>query len=299
MPRIPDSMIPRLRERMMKMKQAPEPDPVETERKLMNFAGAAVRNLLRKGTSRKVIPLERCRAALLVPKTLSCEGVIIYLHGGGYCTGDLDYACLYGEVLASETGAVTFCPAYRLAPEDPFPAALDDALEAYERILNEYPGKPVSLIGESAGGGLCYALSMKLKEKGLPLPAGIVTLSPWTDLTLSGASHTYNRDADPSLTTEKLAVFAADYCAGADASDPFISPLFGDLAGLPESLIFVGGDEILLDDAVRMREALEAAGCRAELSVAEGLWHAYVLYGLKAREADSLKIRDFLRSRME
>ena len=169
MPRIPDSMIPRLRERMMKMKQAPEPDPVETERKLMNFAGAAVRNLLRKGTSRKMIPLERCRAALLMPKTLSCEGVIIYLHGGGYCTGDLDYACLYGEVLASETGAVTFCPAYRLAPEDPFPAALDDALEAYEWILNEYPGKPVSLIGESAGGGLCYTLSLKLKEKGLTL----------------------------------------------------------------------------------------------------------------------------------
>ena len=119
MPRIPDSMIPRLRERMMKMKQAPEPDPVETERKLMNFAGAAMRNLLRKGTARKVIPLPHCMAALLVPKKVSCEGVVMYLHGGGYCTGDLDYACLYGEVLASDTGAVTFCPAYRLAPEEP------------------------------------------------------------------------------------------------------------------------------------------------------------------------------------
>ena len=253
MPRIPDSMIPRLRERMMKMKQAPEPDPVETERKLMNFAGAAMRNLLRKGAVRKVIPLEHCRAALLVPKKVSCEGVVMYLHGGGYCTGDLDYACLYGEVLASDTGAVTFCPAYRLAPEEPFPAALDDALEAYEWILNTYPGKPVSLIGESAGGGLCYALAVKLKEKGLPLPAGIVALSPWTDLTLSGDSYAYNREADPSLTAEKLAVFAADYCAGTDPSAPFVSPLFADLRGLPESLIFAGGDEILLDDAVRMQ----------------------------------------------
>ncbi len=299
MPRIPDSMIPILRERMMKMKQAPEPDPVETERKLMNFAGAAMRNLLRKGTARKVIPLSRCRAALLVPKTVSCEGTVMYLHGGGYCTGDLDYACLYGEVLASETGAVTFCPAYRLAPEEPFPAALDDALEAYEWILNTYPGKPVSLIGESAGGGLCYALSLKLKEKGLQLPAGIVTVSPWTDLTLSGDSHRYNRDADPSLTTEKLAVFAADYCADTDPADPFVSPLFGDLRGLPKSLIFAGGDEILLDDAVRMKAALEAAGCPADLTVADGLWHAYVLYGLKAREADSERIQDFLRSRSQ
>ena len=299
MPRIPDSMIPRLRERMMKMKQTPEPDPVETERKLMNFAGAAMRNLLRKGTERKLISPGCFRAALLVPKTVSCSGTVMYLHGGGYCTGDLDYACLYGEVLASETGAVTFCPAYRLAPENPFPAALDDALDAYEWLLNEYPEKPVALIGESAGGGLCYALALKLKEKGLPLPAGIVTISPWTDLTLSGASHTYNRDADPSLTTEKLAVFAADYRGEKDPADPFLSPLFANLQGLPESLIFVGGDEILLEDARRMHAALHKAGCRSELTVAEGLWHAYVLYGLKAREADSLKIRDFLRSRLE
>ena len=296
MPRIPDSMIPRIRERMRKMKQAPEPDPVETERKLMNMAGAAIKNLLRKGTSRKVIPLAHCKAALLVPKTVSCSGVILYLHGGGYCTGDLDYACLYGEVLAAETGAVTVCPAYRLAPEAPFPAALEDALSAYQWILDAYPEKPVSLIGESAGGGLCYALALKLKETGLPRPAGIVTISPWTDLTLSGDSHTDNRDADPSLTTEKLAVFAGHYCGGHDPADPLISPLFGRLDGLPEGLIFVGGDEILKDDAVRMQAALETAGCRSELTAAEGLWHAYILYGLKAREADSKKIRDFLRS---
>lgn len=298
MPHIPDSMIPRLREKMMKMKHAHDADPVTSERRLMNFAGAAIRNLIRSGTSRSILPFDQFKAALLTPKTLLCKGVILYLHGGGYCTGDIEYASLYGELMASDVGAVTLCPAYRLAPEAPYPAALEDALTVYEWILKEYPGEPVCLIGESAGGGLCYSLTLKLKALKLPLPAGIVTLSPWTDLTLSGASHQYNRDNDPSLTTEKLTVFAGDYCGESDPADPFISPLFGQLSGFPDGLIFVGGDEILKEDALMMHAALEAAGCRSQLTVAEGMWHAYIFYGLKAREADSERIRDFLRSKL-
>ncbi len=295
MPRIPDSVIPRLRERMMKMKNTPEPDPVVTERKLMNFAAAALKNLLKGSTSRRIISLPDCEAVLLTPKTVSRRGIVLYLHGGGYCTGDIGYASLYGEILTAETEAVTLCPAYRLAPEHPYPAALDDAVSAYKWIRQTYPEQPVCLIGESAGGGLCYALALRLREMQLPMPEGIVSISPWTDLTLSGGSHGYNRDVDPSLTTEKLAVFAKAYGGETDLSEPYLSPLFGDLRGLPESLIFAGGDEILLDDAVRMQAALADAGCTAELTVAEEMWHAYILYGLKAREEDSDRIREFLR----
>ena len=298
MPHIPDSMIPHLREAMRKRKNASGSDPVAAERKLMNFAGAAVKNLLHTGTDRRILGFSGFEAAVLTPKTVECQGVLLYLHGGGYCTGDVGYASLYGGVLASETGAVTLCPAYRLAPEDPFPAAPEDALEAYEWLLEQFPGRPVCLVGESAGGGLCYALTLQLKAKGLPLPAGIVALSPWTDLTLSGASHRENREADPSITTEKLAVFAKNYAGAASLSDPLISPLFADLCGMPESLIFVGGDEVLRDDSVLMAEALRQAGCTVSLTVAEGLWHAYVLYGLKTREDDSRRIRNFLRSKL-
>lgn len=298
MPHIPDSMIPRLREAMRRLKNASGSDPVASERKLMSFAGAAVKKLLHTGTERSSLRFSGFEAALITPKTEECRGALLYLHGGGYCTGDVGYASLYGSVLASETGAVTLCPAYRLAPEDPYPAALQDALEAYEWLLDRFPGLPLCLIGESAGGGLCYALTLELKEQGLPLPAGIIALSPWTDLTLSGDSHRANREADPSVTTEKLAVFAGDYAGAAALSDPLVSPLFGDLAGFPESLIFVGGDEVLRDDSVRMTEALRKAGCAVSLTVAEGLWHAYVLYGLKAREDDARQISDFIRSKL-
>ncbi len=298
MPHIPDKMIPHLREGMRKMKNAPEPDPVATERKLMNFAGAVMKSLTRSGTACETVSFAGFEAALLTPASVSCSGVVLYLHGGGYCTGDLDYACLYGGVVAADTEAVTLCAAYRLAPEHPYPAALDDALAAYEWILDRYPGKPICLIGESAGGGLCYALALKLKELKFPLPAGIVALSPWTDLTLSGRSHLENKEADPSLTTEKLAIFARDYCGQEDPASPCVSPLLGDLRGLPESLIFVGGDEILLDDAVRMASALQKAGCAVHLTVAPDMWHAYILYGLEARKEDAEMIRDFLRSKL-
>ena len=173
----------------------------------------------------------------------------------------------------------------------------DDALEAYRYLLETYPGETICLAGESAGGGLLYALCLKAKELGLPQPAGLVALSPWTDLSLSGGSFGYNRDADPSLTKEKLAIFAGSYTDR--PTDPFCSPLFGELSGLPESRIYVGGDEILLEDAVRMDAALRAAGCLSELTVAEGFWHAYVLYGIRSRRKDVQAICEFVRSRLQ
>lgn len=130
-------------------------------------------------------------STLITPNDRKSAGIVLYLHGGGYVTGGLKYCKGFGTVLAAKTGAPVLCVAYRLAPEHPFPAALDDALRAYNYILSlGYDPKDIAFCGESAGGGLCFSLAVKLRELGKSQPGGIVAISPWTDLTLSGASHT-------------------------------------------------------------------------------------------------------------
>ena len=177
------------------------------------------------------------------------------------------------------------CVAYRLAPEHPFPAALDDAMRAYNYLLTlGYKPEDVAFCGESAGGGLCFSLAVKLKEIGKCQPGCIVAISPWTDLTLSGASHITNAENDPSLTTARLREQADMYSA--DCTDPHVSPLFADLSGLAPSKIYVGSDEILLDDSVNMYNKLIEYGCSSSLTIREDMWHAYMLFGVKEAEAD-------------
>lgn len=200
-------------------------------------------------------------ACRISPRNQTPSGRILYLHGGGYTCGGLEYAKGFGSVLASITGAEVLCPAYRLAPEHPFPAGLEDGLTAYKSLL-EQEG-PVVLCGESAGGGLIYALCLLAKTEGLPLPAGLIGISPWTDLTASGSSYETNRDRDPSITLEQLDFFASCYTTCRD--NPLASPLFGDFTGFPPSLLFVGGDEILLDDSRLLHEKLLASGCSSTL----------------------------------
>lgn len=244
--------------------------------------------------------------ALMVPRDELRGGAIIYLHGGGYVCGDIDAAKGYAAVLCAECGMKVVCVEYRLAPENPYPAALDDALAAYKKVieLGTSPDR-IILAGDSAGGGMAYALTLRLKAEGIALPAGIIAISPWCDLTLSGDSYKENRDKDPALTIDKL-VFYTDcyvgqsYCSsnkGANSSKhssvvrdpeleklkviPEVSPLFGDLSDMPPSLIFAGGDELLLSDAKALSEKLKASGCDVELVVRQEMWHDYVLYSLK------------------
>ena len=232
-------------------------------------------------------------AAWILPRDERRDGVILYLHGGGYTCGDLPYAVGAGSLLAAATGTKVFCPAYRLAPEHPFPAALEDALESYRYLLNKgYTHSQITLCGESAGGGLCYAVCLRLREEGLPMPCGIIGISPWTDLTASGESHQKNRDNDPSLTAELLHFYTSQYTT--DPHNQLVSPLFADLNGMPPSLLFVGEDEILLDDTVRIHERLRAAHCDSEMIVAKERWHAYLLYGLDEDRADLMKLDPFL-----
>ena len=231
--------------------------------------------------------------AWVIPKEEHRPGVILYLHGGGYTCGDLDYAKGFASTLAAECGVRVFCSAYRLAPETRFPGAVDDAEESYRFLLSKgYTPQQITLCGESAGGGLIYALCLRLKEKSLPLPNGIIAISPWVDLTLSGESYVTNRENDPSLTEELLRFYAE--CYAGDETNPEVSPLFGELEGLPPSLIFAGGDEILLDDSRRMHEKLLQAGCKSRLVVAPERWHAYVLYMLNENMDDFAVINQFI-----
>ena len=233
------------------------------------------------------------QGAWIIPKDERRQGVILYLHGGGYTCGNLDYAKGFAATLSDECGVRVFCAAYRLAPEERFPAALDDAVVAYQYLLSKgYPARQILLCGESAGGGLIYALCLKLKQLRLPLPCGLIGISPWTDLTGSGESYITNRDIDPSMTPELLQFYAG--CYTDDPKNPLCSPLFGDLTGLPPSLLFVGGDEVMLDDTRMLHQKLLECGCKSQLIVAPERWHAYVLYYLNENMSDFDTINDFL-----
>ena len=231
--------------------------------------------------------------AMTLPKEITRDGVILYLHGGGYCAGDLAYAKSFSAALAVRYGVRVYTVEYRLAPEFPFPAALEDALAAYKRLIEcGYHPEDILLCGESAGGGLIYSLCLRLKELGLERPAGLIAISPWVDLTASGKSYEENAGKDISMTVEQLEFFASHYTN--DRKNPLVSPIFGDLCGMPPSLIFAGGDEIMLDDAVSLHEKLTEAGAQSELTVAPPMWHAYLMYDLNESEADFAKIGEFL-----
>lgn len=266
---------------------------LETIRKGQNLVGELMEAKFRGQVMVRTHPFDRFTGAWVIPRDERRQGVILYLHGGGYAYGDLDYAKGFGSMLAVKCGVRVFCAAYRLAPENPYPAALEDALDAYRYLLDKgYEPKHITLCGESAGGGLCYALCMKLRELEMERPASVVTVSPWVDLTASGESYETNREADPSITRELLESFTNYYTR--DREDPFVSPLLGELRGMPPSLIFVGGDEILLSDSQRLHQKLLAVDCKSQLVITPERWHGYLLYGLEEDKKDFETLNRFL-----
>lgn len=282
-----------VRSRLTMLRSVMKNFSLESSRKGQRMLGELMEFKHRKMVIIKDHPFEKFAAAWVIPKDERRQGVILYLHGGGYACGDLEYAKGYGSTLAVRCGIRVFSSAYRLAPESPFPAALEDALESYRYLLKKgYDPRQIALCGESAGGGLIYALCLKLKEENLPLPGGLISMSPWTDLTSSGESYETNRDVDPNMTVEQLQFYTR--CYTTDPKNPLASPLFGNLEGLPPSLIFVGGDEIMLSDAADMHKNLLAAGCKSKLVVAPERWHVYVLYELAENEEDYDTINHFL-----
>lgn len=232
----------------------------------------------------------------IFPERKISSGVILYIHGGGYTCGGIEYAKGFGSVLADEYKMPVFCVSYRLAPENKFPCAVDDVYSAYKYLLDSgYSNGKIILCGESAGGGLCYSLCIRLSRNDMPMPAGIIALSPWTDLTQSAPSYKDNASCDPSMTKELLDFYSESYTD--DPLDPLASPLFeSDGVHFPPSVIIVGGDEIMLDDSKRMYRLLTERGARADLYIEPKMWHAFLLYGLKEHTHYFEKIGLFISS---
>ncbi len=221
------------------------------------------------------------------------DNAILYLHGGSYTAGSIEYAKGFGGVMCETTGCETLCVGYRLAPEFPFPAALDDAVSAYRRMLETYMPHKIAVVGESAGGGLIFCLMQKLKALSLPLPACIVALSPWADLSCTNPTFTTKAAVDPCLFEDALK-YSANLYSGGDLKNPLISPLYGDLSGLPPVLLFAGTYEMLEGDSVLLAQKLIEYGVECTAHFEPGMWHVYVLYGVpEAKEAMS-KIEAFL-----
>ena len=226
---------------------------------------------------------------------------LLYLHGGAYAYGAPTHYRDFIWRIADATGTSVLCIDYRLAPEHPFPAAVDDAASAYRWMLAEgAEPRRMAIMGDSAGGGLVFGALLKLRDDGAPMPAAAVALSPWTDLALTAESLRLNADSDPMLNADQAQVFTAWYLGGADPKNPYASPLYGDMAGLPPSLIQVGSDEILRDDAVRMADRLRSAGCEAELEIWPRMPHVWPLYARVLPEGRRAveRIGGFVRARL-
>jgi epsilon-lactone hydrolase len=226
------------------------------------------------------------------------DKVILYFHGGVYVIGSAAASVPLVGDLVRRAGAKAFTVDYRLAPEHPYPAAVEDAQAAYEGLLGQGidPGR-IALAGESAGGGLAVATLLALRAAGIPMPSCAFLMSPYADLTLSGETLADKQTADPLLTPEGLRLRIADYVAGADAADPHISPVFGDLGGLPPLLIQVGSHEILLSDAVRLAARAATADVPVTLEVTPGVAHVFQAYAALLDEAAEALDRasDFLK----
>ena len=203
--------------------------------------------------------------------------VILYCHGGGYTSGNLGYSRPLASKLSHITGWPTLCFEYRLAPEHPYPAAVEDAERAWDYLMQlGYGARDVAVAGDSAGGNMALVLCHRLRAAGRRLPARLVLMSPWTDMTASGKSYRTCKTLDPMLTMEYIAAVREAYTGpDADWSHPCYSPLFADLRGLPPVLVQVGTNEILKSDSEQLVENLQKAGVYAQLEVYPECWHVF------------------------
>jgi epsilon-lactone hydrolase len=205
--------------------------------------------------------------------------VVVYFHGGVYVMGDASLAADLASQVGRRTRAKVISVGYRLAPEHPYPAAVDDALAAYEALLHTGTApSDIAFAGESAGGGLAIATLVNARDHGLPLPAAAYVMSPYADLTLAGTTIKTKRDADPLLSPEALQPRVTDYTAGQDAALGLISPIFADLSGLPPLIIQAGTHEVLLDDALRLASQAATADVEVTLDITPQVPHVFQAY---------------------
>jgi acetyl esterase/lipase len=258
-----------------------------TESRVMQQKIASKAFRMPLGISTEEVEIRGLKALWIRPKQQRSRGIVLYLHGGAYIQGSIQTSKALAAKLALACSASTLCLEYRLAPEHPYPAALDDAAQAYEELVKSHPGTPIALTGDSAGGGLAVALALRLRDAALPLPVGLALLSPWTDLTLGNATHVSKASEDPFFpNSDQLRKAAEAYAGGHDLKSPFISPQFANFKGMPATLIHVGEREALLDDALVLARQMSASGVHIELQVYPGMWHVWQAFGGRFKEAD-------------
>ena len=208
--------------------------------------------------------------------------IILYCHGGGYSTGSCVYARTLTTKLATTTSMDVLSFDYRLAPEHPYPAATEDAMQVWNHLmLLGYGARDIILAGDSAGGNLVLSLMLRLKQENRLLPRGAVLMSPWTDLTSSGKSHVAKESIDPVLNAGYLQEMITNYAPGRDLTNPLISPLFGNFEGFPPVYIQVGSNEILLDDSNMLYKKLLKANVSVKLDLFKGMWHVFQMSPFK------------------
>jgi acetyl esterase/lipase len=214
------------------------------------------------------------------------EGVVLYLHGGAYVTGTGRSRASIASYLAAATGAAVLSLDYRLAPEHPYPAGLEDALTGLARCA-DIGGDAVAVAGDSAGGGLTLATLVQCRDRGLPMPRCAVLFSPWADLTMTSRAVTDNADAEAMLRADRLSESAAWYAGDLPVEDPQVSPRFALLDGLPPLQVLVSGHEVLLDDAIGVAESVARSGGQVELQVWPEIFHAWPVATGAVPEADA------------
>lgn len=251
------------------------------------------------GTRVESVDVDGIPAAWISPAGADQERVVLYLHGGAYILGSLTSHRELVARLCAAAGVRGLQIDYRLAPEHVFPAALDDALAAYRWLLaNGTKPEHIVLGGDSAGGGLSLALLQVVRDQHLPMPAGVILISPWTDLAGTVESRTTRDAVDPIFSGRMINELANFYAGAEEKQHPLLSPIYADLHGFPPLLIEVGNDEVLLDDSRQLAEHARTALVAVEVNVWEGMWHVFQSYAAVLPEGrQSLEhIGEFIRS---
>ncbi len=217
-----------------------------------------------------------CGGDVIRPVSQETSGAVMYLHGGGFCVGSPPCYRSITTYLANHSQSEVWVPDYRLAPEHPAPAALDDVIDCYRCMLKAgFNANRIVLVGDSAGAGLILSMMQELRDQALPLPSGLALISPFVDLALTGESISSHRYLDPLLSYQLLRQAALLYAGHGQEKNPLYSPLYGEFADLPPMLIQVGSDEVLLDDAKRLACLATAQGTTVRLTIYLGMWHVF------------------------
>lgn len=257
------------------------PEDLERQRAGQELLGRLAAPML--GMSWESFSLNGMNAAWVRPERgHDKRRAILYCHGGGYTSGNLGYSRPLAAKLAGVTGWEVLSFEYRLAPEHPFPAAVEDAMKAWDFLMYQgYGARDIMVAGDSAGGNMALVLCHMLKASGRRLPARLILMSPWTDMTASGKSYTERAELDPTITMDYIRAVRQVYARDRDLASPLLSPLFGDFSAFPPTLIQVGSNEILYSDSVRLRDRMQAARVPCQLEVWSDMWHVFQMLPIK------------------